>query len=102
MSYSVSRPYSKWYDCGSVLLFSHCWSEEDRAELAIERMEDELERIRAADMMAEHFVNSLWPTLLIAILPPSNGYSRWHIEKLQWMLRTGMLQLLQEFWREKV
>ena len=102
MSHSTSRPWSKWYDSGWLMLTFYRWSDDDKAELYCERMEDEFERLRAADMMAKRFVDAFWPEIEVAILPPINGTSGWDIRRHRWDRRDEVMRMMQEFWREKV
>jgi|ERR1700722_16193399 len=99
MSHSTSRPYGKWYDS---VLFWWRWSEDDLAEVAVERMDDEQERLRAADMMAQRFVNEFWPLLEVTILPPMNGFQSWDVVKHRYERREEVKAMLQQFWRERV
>lgn len=102
MSHSTSRPYGKWYESGHVFLFSWRWSEDDLAELAVEKMDDEQERLRAADMMAKRFVDEFWPEIEVAILPPVGGFSSWDIIKHRYDRRDELVSMMKEFWRERV
>lgn len=67
-----------------------------------EWMDDEQERIRAADMMAQRFVNEHWPEIEVAVLPPINGFSTWDVIRHRFSRRDEWVKLLQEFWRERV
>lgn len=101
MSRSVSIP-RKWYDSGHVFLFSWRWSDEDRAELFAEKMDDEQERLRAADMMARRFVDEFWPQIEVAILPSVKGFVSWDVMRPRYKCREEWESLLQEFWRKRV
>ena len=102
MGHSTSKPYGKWCDSGRVLFFQHRWSDLDRFSLAIERVLEEQERIRAADMMANRFVSEFWPQIEVAVLPPIDGFSSWDVIKRRHSRRDAWVRLLQEFWRERV
>jgi hypothetical protein len=102
MGHSTSKPYSKWSDSGRVLFFQHRWSNLDRFSLALERMWEEQERIRAADMMANRFVTEYWPQIEVAVLPPIDGFSTWDVIRHRSKQRDKWVSLLQEFWRERV
>jgi hypothetical protein len=100
MSHSTSRPYGKWYD-SRVMFFLWRWSEDDLAELAVEKMDDEQERLRAADMMAKRFVDEFWPEIEVAVLPPRSGFESWNIIKHRYERREEMVTMLQQFWRAR-
>lgn len=102
MRRSTSIPYGKWYDSARLLFSLYRWSDDDKAELYADRMEDEMERLRSADMMAKRFVDKYFPDIAVTICPPVDGYSSWEIRKLRWQKRDKMLEMLQQFWRERV
>lgn len=103
MSHSVSRPYGKWYESSFRFLFGFRGFTNDEMELLRAEMEqDEKERLRAADMMADKFVENNWSLFEITILPPNGGLSSWDIFKHKCKIRDEMTKMIRNFWRERV
>ncbi len=103
MKRSTTRPYGKWYESGYHLIFGYPqFTVMEMELLRAEHEQDEQERVRAADMMADKFVDEIWPLVEVTILLPVGGFSSWDVIKHKYERRDEFRNMLREFWREKV